>query len=107
MTRPSSDPFDCAQRELASWHSTHPRATFAELEAAVEEQIATLRAHLLTDRTTATMREEQPLCRECGATMRAKGTHTKQVIIRDDEVLTLDRSYVVCPQCGAGLFPPG
>jgi len=101
------DALDQAQRDLAAWHTTHPDATLAELEVAVEKQIDRLRAHLLEGRTESGVCEGHPLCRQCGATMlpRTKGTRT--LLLRGDTPLELERDYVVCPHCGAGLFPPG
>jgi hypothetical protein len=29
------------------------------------------------------------------------------VVLKGDETLDLERTYVVCPSCGEGLFPPG
>lgn len=107
MTTPPTDPFDQAQRELAAWHSIHPRATFAELEVAVEEQLERLRAHLLDARTEAGFREEHPLCSKCGSAMAPRTRSRRRLILRGDQALDLERSYVVCPTCGEGLFPPG
>ena len=107
MTTDPSDPFDQAQRELAAWHSTRPRATLAEIEVAVEQQIERLRTHLLNDHAEAGWREERPLCPKCGATMVPRTRGTRTLILRGDQSLDLDRSYVVCPRCGEGLFPPG
>lgn len=107
MTTDSTDPFDQAQRELAAWHSTHPRATFAEIEVAVEEQIERLRTHLLTDHAEAGFLEERPLCPKCGATMVPRARSTRRLILRGDQSLDLERGYLVCRSCGEGLFPPG
>jgi uncharacterized protein with PIN domain len=107
MTSDLIDPFQQAQRALASWHSTHPRATLAEIEMAVEEQIAHLRAQLTRERTDAGLGEEHPLCHKCGATMVPQTRSTRTMILPHDVPLELERSYVVCSQCGAGLFPPG
>jgi ribosomal protein S27AE len=107
MTTPPTDPFDQAQRDLAAWHAIHPRATFAELEVAVEEQIEGLRAHLLDARTETGFREERPLCPKCGSSMVPRTQSRRQVILRGDHTLDLERNYVVCPSCGEGLSPPG
>jgi YgiT-type zinc finger domain-containing protein len=107
MTSESADPYRQAQRELANWQSTHPQPTFAEIEAAVEEQIAHVRAQLIAEQTTTGFSEEHPLCRECGATMVRHAQSTRTLLLPHDEPLELERSYLVCPQCGAGLFPPG
>jgi uncharacterized protein with PIN domain len=107
MTSLPSDPYCHAQRDLANWRSTHPRATLAEIEVAVEEQIAQLRAQLIDEQTEAGFSEEHPLCRECGATMVPQTRSSRTLILPHDVPLELERSYLVCPQCGAGLFPPG
>ncbi|MBV9280922.1 MAG: hypothetical protein JOZ41_12645, partial [Chloroflexi bacterium] len=100
-----TDPYRQAQRELATWRSTHPRATLAEMEGAVEDQIAGLRARLLAEQTEAAFCEEHPLCRECGATMAPRARSTRTVILPRDKPLALERRYLVCPRCGVGLFP--
>lgn len=107
MTTNQTDPLDQAQRELAAWHSTHPDATLAEIEVAVEEQIERLRAHLLDGQTQAGVREGHPLCRQCGSTMLPRARSKRRLILRGDQHLDLERRYLVCPSCGAGLFPPG
>lgn len=107
MTSTTGDSFDQAQRALAAWHSTHPRATLAEIEVAVEEQIERVRAQLLSEQTHAGFEEEQPLCRRCGTTMTPQATTKRTLLLRGDEPLELERGYVACPSCGEGLFPPG
>jgi hypothetical protein len=107
MSPTSADPYRDAQQHLATWRSTHPRPTLAELEAAVEAQVAHLRAHLLQDEIGSGFREEQPLCRGCGATMERRTRAERTLLLPREEPLILERDYLVCPQCGAGLFPPG
>jgi YgiT-type zinc finger domain-containing protein len=107
MSATNDDSFEQAQRNLAAWRSTHPRATLAEIEVAVEEQIEQLRTDLIKRQTEAGFVEEHPLCRECGTTMKPQATTKRTLLLRGDQPLELERSYVVCPSCGAGLFPPG
>ncbi len=107
MSRDPSSPYEQVQRDLAAWHAIHPDATFAEMETAVEAQIERLRTALLGDQTTGLFVEARPQCRECGATMVGRTHRRRRVVLKGDETLDLDRSYVVCPQCGAGLVPPG
>jgi len=107
MTTHPTDPIHQAQRDLAAWHSTHPDATLAEIEAAVEKQLDGVRAQLIEEHTEARAGEEQPICRKCGATMVPRTRTKRTLVLRGDEPLELDRSYVVCPSCGEGLFPPG
>lgn len=107
MPTSPTDPVPQVQRALAAWHSTHPDATFAEIEVAVEEQLERLRATLIDERTEAGVREAQPICQKCGTTMVPRTRKTRTLLLRGDQPLDLKRSYVACPSCGAGLFPPG
>lgn len=106
MTTPPDELMTEVRRELAAWHATHPEATFAEMEAAVETQIARLRATLVQERADAVRREERPACPHCGATMEPRRRATRTVTLPGDEAIQLERPYVVYPACGAGLFPP-
>jgi ribosomal protein S27AE len=79
----------------------------AELEAAVEAHVAHLRAQLLQEEIGSGFWEEQPLCRDCGASMERRTRATRTLLLPHEEPLRLERDYLVCPQCGAGLFSPG
>ena len=105
MTTHPTDPVHQVQRDLAAWHATHPDATLAEIEAAVEEQLEQLRAQLIDERTEAGGREGHPLCRKCGTAMVPRTTTKRTLILRGDRSLDVERSYVVCPSCGVGLSP--
>jgi YgiT-type zinc finger domain-containing protein len=107
MTTHPTDPLQQVQRDLAAWHSTHPDATLAEIEAAVEEQLNWVRAQLMEERTETKAGEAHPVCQQCGTTMEPRSTATRTLLLRGDQPLELERSYVTCPTCGAGLFPPG
>lgn len=107
MRSDASDVFDQVQRELSAWRSTHPRATFAEIERAVEQQIQRLRTQLLGDHAPEGFAQEHPLCPRCGATMTPRARGTRKVVMQGDRTLDLERSYLVCRSCGEGLFPPG
>ena len=47
------DQADAVLGEVARWRAAHPRATWAEIEAAVDERLAGLRARLLADSAQA------------------------------------------------------
>jgi YgiT-type zinc finger domain-containing protein len=94
------------ERAMTRWRSTHPHATFAEIEQAVEEQITRIRVQLLEQVVAAGPTQERPLCPSCGGTMVPRRQGDRQVTIRGDGAVHLDRSYGVCPSCGTGLFPP-
>jgi hypothetical protein len=105
-----SDPADVlsqAKRELDAWHATHPDATLYDMERAVEQQIERLRTSLLAAQTDGRYVEERPACPHCGTTMIRRTRRRKRVVMKGDETLDLNRTYVVCPSFGEGLFPPG
>jgi hypothetical protein len=95
------------RRTLARWQTTHPEATFAEMEEAVEDQLHRLRASLLDEQAGETIVREQPACQQCGERMTPRATARRHLVLGGDATVGLDRSYSVCPGCEAGLFPPG
>jgi ribosomal protein S27AE len=107
MSDETPSPYEQAQRELDAWHATHPDATLYDMEKAVEQQIEGLRTVLLATQTDGRYVDERPACPHCGTSMVRRTRGRKRVVMKGDETLDLDRSYVVCPSCGEGLFPPG
>jgi hypothetical protein len=99
------------EAEMRAWRRAHPQASFAEIEAAVEERLAAVRARLVAEAAGASAAadaEAQPACcPECGAVLQLRGQHTRAVTVRGGEAVRLARHYGVCLACGAGLFPPG
>jgi uncharacterized protein with PIN domain len=97
---------------LAEWRTQHPKATLAEIEAALDERLADLRARLVQDLALASAATdlraspECPSCPECGRPMQAAGRFTRHLTTRHERPIALTRSYARCPACGAGLFPP-
>jgi YgiT-type zinc finger domain-containing protein len=99
---------------LREWRAAHPRATFAEIEAAVEERLNALRARMLEDVALASAAAElgeagaaARACPECGHALERRGAQTRTVTVQGDQSVRLRRQYAVCPACGTGLFPPG
>lgn len=99
---------------MRDWRMAHPRATFAEMQAAVDERLDRLRARLLQEIALTSQAaegerapEERPVCATCGEGMAPRGTRERTVRVQGDQEVTLTRSYFVCPACGRGLFPPG
>lgn len=100
---------------LADWRAAHPRATLREIEGALDERLALLRARMLEDLALASKHadvqalpvEERPPCPACGAQLDARGAKTRRLTTTYERQITLTRSYAVCPSCGTGLFPPG
>jgi ribosomal protein S27AE len=95
---------------LDAWRQAHPRATWAEIEAALDAQLGPLRARLLGDTAMASdatdLRGERPVCPECGGRLQAAGTRRRRLRGEGGTALALERTYARCPACGAGLFPP-
>ena len=100
---------------MAEWRGQHPRATLKEIEAALDERLAHVRARMLQDTALASAatdvsqlpEEERPHCPECGHVLEAHGQEARTLRTTYDRPVTLQRSYARCPACGAGLFPPG
>lgn len=100
---------------MREWRVAHPTATFAEIQAAVDDRLDRLRARLLQEIALASQAAEgaervtmeRPTCPDCGDRMAPRGTRERDVTVQGDQSVSLTRSYWVCPACQAGLFPPG
>lgn len=100
---------------MKEWRLQHPRATFSEIEAAIDERLNRLRARMLQDAALAsaaagwkdTAAEEHPVCPQCGHALESRGQEKRHLQIHGGREVVLERSYGICPACGAGLFPPG
>ena len=115
--------FDARWDELAEevlsgmkeWRLQHPKATLCEIEAALDERLGKMRARMLPDAALASAAAdsqaaqgaEQPRCGACGSVLVERTVAERQLITQHNQVLALERSYGVCPRCGAGVFPPG
>jgi hypothetical protein len=101
---------------LQQWRQAHPRATFDEIEEAVQQEVARWQAELVAElasagaeehgATQAAEWESRPLCAACGLPMQRNGTRVREVLSRQGQPIRLQRAYYVCPACGAGVFPP-
>jgi ribosomal protein S27AE len=95
-------------RELRGWRTDHRRATFAEIEGAVEQRLGDLRAELIGGlvRSAGDEVEEEPrVCEQCGQQMESRGVRERVVTVRGDRPVRFQRRYRVCPACGAGFSP--
>jgi YgiT-type zinc finger domain-containing protein len=117
------DDFDARWQELAEevmtgmkeWRLQHPRATLREIEQAFDERVAKVRARVIQDAAMAStaadiaaaQEEERPKCPRCGAVVEGRGRQERRLTTQHDQVVTLERSYVVCPACGESFFPSG
>ena len=99
--------------DMATWRTAHPHATLAEIEAALDERIAALRSHLLSETVAASPltdwsalpADQRPICPQCGTNLRPRGKRSRHLRTQGGEI-TLERTYGVCPSCGTGVFPP-
>ena len=96
------------------WRTSHPRATFREIEAALDERLQRMRARMLEEAALASQAaewtdqtEEVPHCPDCNQALQGRGFRERRVRVQGDQEVRLRRQYGVCPACNAGLFPPG
>ncbi len=105
---------------IKEWRLQHPKATFAEIEVAIDERLSALRARMLQDVALAsaaaavseTPPVARPACPVCTARgpgkgrLEVRGRHTREVTVTHGQAVTLPRDYAVCAVCGTGFFPP-
>ena len=90
------------------WREAHPTTTLTEIEAAVDAEFGSLRARVVADAAAASAAATaRSACPDCGGTMHADGTEVRRLTTAGDRPVTLRRTRLRCPACGAGLFPPG
>ncbi|TAK28865.1 MAG: hypothetical protein EPO21_21780 [Chloroflexota bacterium] len=100
---------------IKEWRVQHPKATLREIEDALDERLARMRARMVQDLAltsaaaefSTAVPEERPHCPQCGCTLEARGTDTRSLTTTYNQQITLTRGYAHCPICGSGLFPPG
>lgn len=105
---------------MKEWRIEHPRATLREIEKALDERLGKMRVRMLTDAAMASAAAEMTLtggdraegsdrsvCLECGEALEARGKQERLLTSQHNQVVRLERSYGVCPHCGAGFFPSG
>jgi hypothetical protein len=95
---------------LDAWRQAHPKATWEEIEAAVDAELGPLRAQVLGETAMASeasaLRGERPVCAACGERLRPAGTRRRRLHGEQAVPIDLERTDARCPACGAGLFPP-
>ncbi len=100
---------------MKEWRMQHAKATFQEIETALDERLSRLRARMLADaalvsRATDLCEAEEadrPPCPQCGTPLEPHGQQTRILTTLYDHPIELKRSYALCPKCQQGLFPPG
>jgi hypothetical protein len=95
--------------QVLAWRQTHPQASFAELEAAVEAQLDQLRSQVLEQAALAppATTPARPTCPTCGAALQARGERERRLTAAGGQQVRLRRPYYWCSPCAVGLFPPG
>ena len=99
---------------MKEWRLQHPRATFREIEAALDERWAKMRARMLQDlalssaaaKVSEEEQAERPRCPKCDGPLEARGEQSRTLTTNYNQPVKLTRSYTYCPACEAGLFPP-
>jgi RNase P subunit RPR2 len=97
---------------VAQWRAAHPQATLAEIEQAVDEQMNRLRARMVEQAAQASAAAESEatqglVCEQCGQALQARGRSRRKWQTQGGQQVEVERTYVTCPQCGGGFFPPG
>ncbi len=99
---------------MRDWRVANPRATFRQIEAALDERLQRVRVRMLEAAALASQAadwtdhpEERPRCPDCNQTLQARGNQVRRVRVQGDQEVRLRRRYGLCPACGTGLFPPG
>ena len=100
---------------MAEWRLPHPTATLREIETAIDDHLAAMRARMLQDAALASAATDlagqpaaaRPVCPDCGHRLEARGPEVRRLTTHHERTITLTRSRAVCPSCGTAHFPPG
>ena len=97
---------------VAQWRAAHPHATLAEIEHAVDEQMNRLRARMIEQAAQASAAAENEasqglVCEQCGQALHSRGRARRRWQTHGGHQVEVERTYVSCPHCGSGFFPPG
>ncbi len=97
------------------WRVQHPRATFKEIETALDERLARVRARMLAEAAMASAaanlgtvtQAERPVCPDCGGRLVLAGQEGRTLLTTYEQQMRLVRSATECTACGRRVFPPG
>jgi hypothetical protein len=100
---------------VREWREAHPKATFQEIEQAVDERLNRLRARMLQDVAqqsetndwSGASGEPAPVCPNCGGPLRKRGKHSRRLQSSGASQIHLERQFASCIHCGYSFFPPG
>ena len=112
LQKPWQEQAEEAMAAVAQWRVAHPKATLAEIEHAVDERLNRLRARLIEQSAQASAAagseaSQGLVCQECGQPLQARGKARRTWQTQGGQQVEVERTYVTCPQCGGGFFPPG
>jgi len=102
---PTDPAMTAIESDLRRWRAAHPKATFTEIEQAVDVRLRDVRAGLLAGLATEADDADLP-CPACGARLIRRGTQTRTLWTQGEAPVALTRPSATCPACGTGLFPP-
>ena len=99
---------------MAEWRAQHAKATFREIETALDERLSRMRARMLQDAALASQAadireiptDERPHCATCGTALIHQDWVKRDLVTHHGHTVTLERSYAICPTCGEAFFPP-
>jgi predicted RNA-binding Zn-ribbon protein involved in translation (DUF1610 family) len=97
------------------WRVQHPRATFKEIETALDERWARVRARVLADAAMASAARDlgeepagaRPVCPDCGGQLVLAGHEERRLTTTYEQPIALTRGATRCTACGRRVFPPG
>lgn len=100
---------------MEEWRHQHPKAPLQEIEEAVDERQAQVRAGVLEEVIQRSPQahggqqeqSERPTCEPCGQGLQRRGTQRRTWQTSGGQEITIERESGTCPACGHGLFPPG
>lgn len=95
------------QAQMRQWRAAHPTASFAEIEAATDRHLASLRTAVIQEAAHAGAATARPDGPACATPMQRVGQRQRTVRTTQHEPVTVRGPGYRCPACGAGLFPPG
>ena len=99
---------------MKEWRLAHPKATFKEIETALDERLAKVRARMLQDVALASRaadlrgksEKDRVGCPQCGHSLEHQGEERRKLTTHYNQTIELNRSYALCPICGTRVFPP-
>jgi hypothetical protein len=93
---------------MSQWRQQHPTATLKEIEPAMDERLAKLRAGRVEDLVKMSPQgdwsqrpaEDRPVCEQCGKPLQRRGKRSRWVHTSGGEQIEIERSDGTCPDDG-------